>query len=261
MDDQVKSCCAGFYELPLIQALLGDQWHPGGPSLTRKLAGAVLIERNSRVLDIASGTGESARVIAQHFGCHVTGVDYSAQNCARANEIAAGTGLSEKTRFVNGDAEALPFDDDSFDVIICECSLCIFPDRPKALAEMRRVLRPGGRLGISDVVVNADIPPSLQDLFGRVLCIGGALSIDGYRDAFSAAGFQSVRSRDASNAIEDMIQRIERRARTAKKIFAGTEIELQPGWQIPRSSIIEARDFVRSGGVGYALVTGRTACD
>ena len=67
MDDQVKSCCAVFYELPLIQALLGDQWHPGGPSLTRKLAGAVLIERNSRVLDIASGTGESARVIAQHF--------------------------------------------------------------------------------------------------------------------------------------------------------------------------------------------------
>jgi hypothetical protein len=261
MNDQVKSCCAGFYELPLIQTLLGDQWHPGGPSLTRKLAGAVLVERNSRVLDIASGRGESARVVAQHFGCDVTGVDYSAENCARANEIAKAGGKSSKTRFVEGDAEALPFDDDSFDIVICECSLCLFPNREKALAEMRRVLRPGGRLGISDIIVNEKIPASLHDLFGFVLCIGGALSMNAYRDALMDAGFTSVRTRDVSSAIDDMILRIERRARTAKNLFAGAKIELQPGWQVPRSTLVEARDFVQSGGVGYALVTGRNPRD
>lgn len=257
MDDQVKSCCAGFYELPLIQSLLGDQWHPGGPALTRRLAGTLLVERNSRILDIASGSGESARVLAQRFGCDVTGIDYSAENCTRANTLSAAAGLGDKTRFVEGDAEELPFAADSFDVVISECSLCIFPDRSKALAEMRRVLRPGGRLGISDVIVNEGIPPSLDDLFGYVLCIGGALSIDGYRDAFAAAGFSSVRSRDASGAIEDMISRIERRARTLKELAGTTEIELQPGWMVSRSTVAEARDFVRSGGIGYALVTGR----
>ena len=177
MDDQVKSCCAGFYELPLIQSLLGDQWHPGGPSLTRKLASSVLVERNSRVLDIASGSGESARVLSHHFGCDVTGVDYSAENCVRANELAVAGGMSENTRFIEGDAEALPFADNSFDIAICECSLCIFPDRKKALAEMRRALRPGGRLGISDVILNEEIPTSLHDLFGLLVVISHAITI------------------------------------------------------------------------------------
>jgi len=261
MDDRVKSCCAGFYELPLIQSLLGDQWHPGGPALTRKLAGAVLVGRGSRVLDVASGHGESARVLSQHFGCHVTGVDYSADNCTHANAMANETGLTEKIHFVDGDAEDLPFAEDTFDVVICECSLCVFPNRSTALDEIRRVLRPGGRLGISDVVVNQAIPLSLQDLFGQVLCIGGALSVDGYRDAFAAAGFSSIRSRDASTALNDMIDRIERRAGNMKEFLGTRNLELQPGWLVSRSSIVEARDFVRNGGVGYALITGRKPRD
>jgi len=261
MDDRVKSCCAGFYELPLIQSLLGDQWHPGGPALTRKLASAVLIGRDSHLLDVASGSGESARVLTQNFGCHVTGVDYSAENCARANAMADESGLTESIHFVEGDAEDLPFAADTFDVVICECSLCVFPSRSTALDEIRRVLRPGGRLGISDVVVNETVPLSLQDLFGQVLCIGGALSVVGYREAFAAAGFSSIRSRDASYALNDMIERIERRARTIDKFFDGEVIELQPGWTVPRSTIGEARKFVKTGGVGYALVTGRKPRD
>lgn len=257
MDDRVKSCCAGFYELPLIQSLLGDQWHPGGPVLTRKLGSAVLIGRDSRVLDVASGTGESARVLSQHFGCDVTGLDYSTENTARANDLAADAGLSDRVRFIAGDAEDLPFDSSTFDVVICECSLCIFPNVADALGEMHRVLRPGGHLGVSDVVVNEAIPGALQDLFGRVLCIGGALSIDGYRDAFSLAGFSAVRSRDASSALNDMIVRIERRASTLKSFLGTEQFELEPGWQVSRSSIVAAREFVMSGGAGYALISGR----
>lgn len=261
MDDRVKSCCAGFYELPLIQSLLGDQWHPGGPTLTRRLASSVLIGRNTRVLDVASGTGESARVLAKHFGCHVTGVDFSGENCARASAMASESGLSEKTQFVEGDAEDLHFAADSFDVVICECSLCVFPSRSVALTEMRRVLRPGGRLGISDVIVNDPIPPSLQNLFGYVLCIGGALSISGYREAFAAAGFASIRSRDASYALDDMIVRVERRARAARELLNGESIELQPGWTVSRDEMIDARNFVTSGGVGYAMISGRKPSD
>lgn len=257
MDDRVKGCCAGFYELPLIKSLLGDEWHPGGPALTRRLAGAVLIGRDRHVLDVASGNGNSAKLLAEHFGCRVTGVDYSSDNCAHANAMAARTGLADRIRFVHGDAEDLPFEADSFDVAISECSLCIFPDRAVALQEIRRVLRPGGHLGISDVVVNKSIPESLRDLFGHVLCIGGALSMEGYCEAFSSAGFWSVRSQDASHAIDEMIESIERRARIFDSFIDAESIELQPGWTVSRSTISEARQFVKTGGVGYALVSGR----
>ncbi len=261
MDDRVKSCCAGFYELPLIQTLLGNQWHPGGPALTRQLANAVLIGRESRVLDVACGQGESARTLAQHFGCQVVGIDYSSDSTARANAIAAAAGLSDRVSFVQGDAEQLPFDAGSFDVVICECSLCVFPNIAIALDEFKRVLRPGGHLGISDVVLNEPVPDSLQDLFGHVLCIGGALSADGYRDMFAAAGYSSIRSRDASSALTDMIVRIEQRVRIIGKIRDAEQFELSDGLNVRRSSITEARDFVNSGGVGYALISGRKPRD
>ncbi len=257
MDDRVKSCCAEFYELPIMETLLGNQWHPGGPALTRKLANAVMIGRGTRVLDVASGRGESARVLARHFGCHVVGVDFSSDNTARANVLTAEAALSDSIRFVQGDAERLPFDARSFDVVICECSLCIFPNLPIALEEFRRVLRAGGHLGISDVVLNKPVPESLQGLFGHVLCIGGAMSVDGYRDAFASGGFSSIRSRDASSALIDMIARIERRARTAEKFLDEEHLEFLSGMNVPRSSISEARDFVKAGGVGYALITAR----
>ncbi len=261
MNDQVKSCCAGFYELPIIETLLGNQWHPGGAALTRKLANAAMVGRKSRVLDVASGRGQSARTLAKHFGCHVVGVDYSSHNTNRANSLAAEAGLSDRVRFVQGDAEQLPFDAESFDVVICECSLCVFPNIPIALDEIKRVLRPGGHLGISDVVLDEPVPESLQDLFGHVLCINGALSLDGYRDAFAAAGYSSVRSRDAGNVLNDMIARMERRARTAGIFLDAEHLELQPGWSASRSSIVEARDFVATGGVGYALISGRKPRD
>lgn len=257
MDDRVKSCCASFYELPIIETLLGNQWHPGGPALTRKLANAVMIGRGSSVLDVACGRGESARVLAAHFGCHVVGIDYSLENTTRANVLAAEAGLMNRVRFVRGDAERLPFDAGTFDVVICECSLCLFPHISTALDDFHRVLRPGGYLGISDIVLNEPVPESLQDLFGHVFCIGGALSIDGYHDAFAAAGYSSVRIRDTSSALNDMITRIDSRARAAKT-FVDTELfELLNGWNVPRSSIVESRDFVTTGGVGYALITGR----
>ena len=261
MDSQVKSCCAGFYELPVIEMLLGNELHPGGPASTRALATAALVGRESSVLDVACGRGESSRVLAARFGCHVVGVDYSSENIDRANALTAGFSLSGRVRFVQGDAERLPFEDSSFDVVICECSLCIFPNLGKALKEFRRVLRPGGRLGISDVILNKQVPASLQDLFGHVLCISGALSVDGYCDALESAGYSSIRSRDASGAISDMIERAERRARSIKNLLDVAKLGLPDGLNVSPLNIVAARNFVKDGGVGYALITARTPRD
>jgi arsenite methyltransferase len=261
LDDQVKSCCAGFYELPVIEMLLGNELHPGGPALTRSLASTALVGRDSSVLDVACGRGESARVLAAHFGCNVIGMDYSSENIDRANVLAGDAAMSDRIRFVQGDAERLPFAAGSFDVVICECSLCVFPDLETALQEFRRVLRPGGRLGISDVVLNEPVPVSLRDLFGHVLCISGALSFDGYREALESAGYASIRSRDASSALDDMIVRIERRARGIGDLLHSAKFEFADGSYVTPSSILEARNFVKEGGVGYAMISARKPRD
>lgn len=241
--------------------LLGNELHPGGPALTRKLASAVVVGRDSMVLDVACGRGESARVLAARFGCHVVGVDYSSENIDRASVLAVDAGLSHQVRFVQGDAERLPFAAESFDVVICECSLCVFPNLEIALQEFRRVLRPGGRLGISDVVLNEPVPASLRDLFGYVLCIGGALPLGGYHEALEEAGFLSIRSRDVSSALNDMIGRAERRARGIGGLLDAAKLELPFGLQVSPADVAEARDFVRIGGVGYALISARKSRD
>ena len=78
---------------------------------------------------------------------------------------------------------------------------------------------------------------------------------------FAAAGYSSIRSRDASSALTDMIERIERRARIIGNILNAEQFEIADGLNIPRSSITEARDFVNAGGVGYALISGRKPRD
>jgi len=253
----VKSCCAGFYELPVISLLLGDNLHPGGPALTRRLAAATAIGRNTEVLDVACGRGESGRVLAAHCGCQVVGLDYSTVNVARARKLTRDTNLGDRVRFVSGDAERLPLDDESVDVVISECSLCTFPNLEQALVEVRRVLRPGGRIGVSDVALNAPVPNALQDAIGHVLCITGARSTHGYRQALEDAGFAAIRTRDVGYVLTEMLARIEHRVHKLDEL---TDLEQFAGLAKTgdvRQKLAEAREFVASGSVGYALFTAR----
>jgi ubiquinone/menaquinone biosynthesis C-methylase UbiE len=257
MVESVKSYRRSFYELPVLTLLYGDDLHPGGAELTRELAGAALFGRSDRVLDVACGQGESARVLAEHFGCRMVGIDYSEKNIRRANQLTEDAGLSNRARFVQGDAELLPFANESFDVVICECSLSIFPDAVVALTEMNRVLRPGGRLGISDVVLNEPLPESLQDLLGNVLCISGALSTEGYREVLDKTGFSAIHTRDVSEVLGDMILRMERRIGVIEDFLDREHFELANGLSASFSSISAVREYVMSGGAGYALMTGK----
>ena len=261
MVDRAGACCAGFYELPLVASLLGDGFHPGGADLTRTLASAVLVGRESLVLDVACGRGDSARLLAARFGCRVIGLDYSATNIDHATAAAARKGLSGQVRFLRGDAGRLPCACGTFDVVICECSLCTFTDLPGALKEMLRVLKPGGRLGLSDVVLNEAVPESLLGALGRALCIGGALPLAGYREALVAVGYTTVRTRDVSGVLNDMIARIERRAHGMQDLLNGADIELPDGLSISRTEVAAARNFVKAGGLGYALMSARKALD
>lgn len=91
-------------------------------------------------------------------------MDYGLENVAAARALAEARDVTQLTTFSQGDAERLPFDDGKFDTIISECSFCSFPDKATAAVEMARVLRAGGRLGMTDMTVSAPLPPDVQNL-------------------------------------------------------------------------------------------------
>lgn len=92
-------------------------------------------------------------------------MDYGGDNVREANDAAAAKGLGRRVRFERGDAERLPFDDALFDAIICECAFCIFSDKPTAAHEFARVLKSGGRVGISDLTRAAgELSPEVETL-------------------------------------------------------------------------------------------------
>lgn len=253
-----KPCCALLYELPLTALLLGESFHPGGNRLTRQLAEQALVGPGSQVLDIACGLGNSARLLADEFGATVTGVDYSDNLLEQARKITAAVGLSQRVHFQHAEAQQLPFAEKMFDVVFCECALCTFADAPRVLAEVLRVLKPGGRLALSDIIINAPVPVQLQSALGHALCIAGARSANDYQALISAAGFKPPRCHDVSSVLLDTVQQIEQRLQLAEVITALQQTCLPPAFSDTDEAISSARSFIQSGGLGYNLFIARS---
>ena len=129
-----------------------DQFHVRGLAATRQLAEALEIAPGDRLLDVGSGLGGPARYLAATFGCKVTGVDLSAPFVETAAYLSRRAGLSSATDFQCANALDLPFPDHSFDLAWTQHVAMNIADRPRLYAEIQRVLRPGGRLAIYDVV-------------------------------------------------------------------------------------------------------------
>ena len=208
---EIKICCTTFYESDIVRMFLGDVLHPGGLALTNHLGEVMGLSARNRVLDVACGRGASAVHLAQHFGCHVTGLDYSQDNIAAAEEYAAAQGVSQLTIFSNGDAERLPFDDSAFDSVITECSFCAFPDKAAAAAEMARVLAAGGILGLTDVTVNGTLPEDIQPLLSWVACVAGAGTPEQYIEILEQAGFIDFTVEDCNAALLEMVNDVRRK--------------------------------------------------
>lgn len=129
-----------------------DQFHIGGASATRRLAERARVKPGHRVLDVGSGLGGPARLLARDFGAQVTGLDLMVEFCRVAAGLSARLGVGDRVRICAGDATALPFADASFDLVWSEHVAMNIAERQTLYCGFARVIAPGGRLALYDVV-------------------------------------------------------------------------------------------------------------
>jgi SAM-dependent methyltransferase len=162
------------------------------------------LKPGERVLDLGSGAGFDAFLAARRVGItgHVIGVDMTPEMVVKARQNAI-KGSYPNVEFRQGEIENLPVEDESIDVIISNCVINLSTDKPRVFAEAFRVLSPGGRLAVSDIVATADLPDEIKDdpLFHSA-CIAGASKIEDLETMLLEAGFAEIRiePKDTSKA-------------------------------------------------------------
>lgn len=159
------------------------------------------LKEGETVLDLGSGAGFDCFLAANKVGekGRVIGVDMTPEMLEKARENAR-QGDYRNVEFRLGEIENLPVADNSVDVIISNCVINLSPDKRRVFAEAFRVLKPGGRLMISDIVLLKELPDFIKDSIEAYIgCLSGAIMKNEYLGAIKAAGFQKVRIVDETS--------------------------------------------------------------
>ena len=253
---EVKTCCAAAYSSDWAKLLLGDSFHPGGLALTERLGALIELGADQRVLDVASGKGASAIHLAQRFGCAVVGVDYSGESVRAATSAAETAGVGRLVSFQQGDAERLKDFESGFDAVICECAFCTFPDKPTAASEFARVLKPGGRVGLSDLTRAGEIPAELNSLLAWIACIADAQPVADYSRYLAQAGLAPDLVEEHDDALAALVHEIRGKLLGAELLFKLKQIELpNVDFEQARSMVRAAAEAVQTKRFGYAIIT------
>jgi arsenite methyltransferase len=253
---EIKTCCATAYQSEIARFLLGDSFHPGGIRLTEYLGALLHLGPGQRVLDVASGPGKSAIVLAQRFGCQVLGIDYGSDTVRQATEAVAAIGLSHLVAFQQGDAEHLPVPDGNFDAIICECAFCTFPDKAAAAAEFLRVLKPGGHIGLSDLTRTDAVPVELQSLLAWIACIADAQPVSAYTRSLTEAGATIDLIEAHDEALHEMVQQIRTKLLGAELLVRLKKLDLPGSLDFAQAKAMAqaAEAAIQQGKFGYAVM-------
>lgn len=185
-----------------FQAEMGLTKQMGGLKTTEELVELCHIDQDTYVLDVGCGVGLTPCYLAKTYGCRVVGVDIRARMIERSNERARRERVEALVEFQVADAQDLPFDDDLFDVVMCESVLAIVPDKQRAIDEYVRVTRspepaggkPGGYVGVHESTWIETSPPTEvvewvgQDLSGNAQL----LSASGWAGLLEDAGLSDI---------------------------------------------------------------------
>jgi arsenite methyltransferase len=199
------ACCGGAAELcgddPITKNLYGEAEKSALPTeaLTASLGcgnptALAKLQPGEVVLDLGSGGGIDVLLSAKRVGPagRAYGLDMTDEMLALARENQKKAGV-ENVEFLKGAMESIPLPDNSVDVVISNCVINLSGDKDRVLAEAFRVLKPGGRLAVSDVVVRGEVPADIRKSMELwVGCVAGALQEEEYREKLARAGFDSI---------------------------------------------------------------------
>lgn len=135
-----------------------DEFHVRGQEVSRELAAAAGLQPGMRILDAGCGLGGACRLLADEYGCEVTGIDITADYIRTAQQLSALTRLQHGTRFVQGSVLALPFDNNSFDTVFTQHVQMNIADKKTFYSEIHRVLITGGRFVYYDILSHDHLP-------------------------------------------------------------------------------------------------------
>jgi SAM-dependent methyltransferase len=169
-----------------------DQFHIGGQPATRAQAELAGITAGMRVLDVGGGIGGPARTLASDHDCHVTVLDLSAEFCRTGALLTERTGFGDRVVFRQGDAQAMPFPDGAFDLVWTQHSSMNMPDKGRLYAEIARVLRPGGRLSLHEVIAGTETPVRFPVPWARDPAQSFLLAADELRALLADRGFREI---------------------------------------------------------------------
>ncbi len=257
-ENSVAACCTTLYSHPLASWLMGESLHPGGLALTDRLADISGIGIDSRVLDIGSGHGSSALHLAATRGCEVVGVTLEAEGTASARRRADLQGLEDAVEFIQADVQEFALEPDRFDAVLMECVYSTLDRKARTLKRIHEMLPVGGRLALSDVTVEGQLPHELQGIVASALCIGNALNHHDYVDLVHDAGFEIIAAEDVNHVAVEFVEKLRTALMMAEAAVGLGKLD------VSRDSIREVRGHVRmaqaaihEGMLSYSIVVAR----
>ncbi|MGB6679891.1 MAG: class I SAM-dependent methyltransferase [Candidatus Bathyarchaeia archaeon] len=201
--------------------------HPGGIEKTDEMARICELGKGNKVLDIGSGKGVTAFYLAQKYECEVIGVDLSERMIEYAKKIAKKSGLNDMVSFRRADAHNLPFENESFDIVLAECTTVLL-DKGKAFSEFLRVTRSGGYIG--DLEMTWQRPPP-KELIDKVYYIWDGfrtMTLKDWKEFYERIGMDDVKTVDFSETIPDMKKIMKKELGLKGMIKMGCKLLLRP---------------------------------
>jgi SAM-dependent methyltransferase len=176
-----------------------DEFHMRGRKATLEMARELNLSANSRVLDVGSGLGGPSRCLAQEFGCHVSGIDLSREYCQVAGMLAKRLGLDSLVSYCHGNAVEMPFEDATFDLLWTQHASMNIADKDALYREMWRVLKPGGKLAVYDVLEGAGGPVYYPVPWACESSTSFLVSPESIRETLEKTGFEILLWRDTTD--------------------------------------------------------------
>lgn len=222
-----------------------DEFHIGGVAATSALLDRVALQPDAVVLDIGSGIGGTARFVAERTGARVTGLDLTPEFVETARALTRLVGLADRVSFRQGSALDMPFGDDSFDLATIIHVGMNIADKHRLMAEAARVLRPGGRFIVYDVMRTGEGELDYPVPWAKTPETSFVGRPADYREAATAAGFGIEGERDRRDFALDYFGRM--RARMAESDPPPLGIHLFMGEELRRTMIGNMVSNVRAG--------------